>query len=277
MCLTVDRILKSSEGTLVHPSPPEGSEVVFESVSLTDSKRPSEVKLDHVDIFVNRGSVVAILSESEESASAVLQLLENISEASSGVVRVDGNDVSGTTIASLRKRMGLVVQGPSLFHATIFENIACGISEEDIRNNNLVLRECVVEAAKSAGAHDFIMALPQQYRTFASSSGFSKSQEERVALARSLIRKPSLLLLDGTAVMFENLSQKQVHNSVTRFSSTCGQKTVLVANCLPMAQVANVVIFLSKGKIVEQGTHNDLIANGGAYAKYFRSRQVGGA
>mmetsp|Transcript_840 Transcript_840/g.1660 ORF Transcript_840/g.1660 Transcript_840/m.1660 type:complete len:1377 (+) Transcript_840:236-4366(+) len=250
----------------------EAEDIVFDRVSFAYPSRPDVTVFDNFSLKVKKGSVVALVGQSGSGKSSAVKLVERFYDKTSGSVRFNGVEVSDVNVGWLRNQIGLVSQEPALFDTTVFENIAYGVPEEEIGEDGFVPEERVVEAAKAANAHDFIMELPDKYQTNVSSSSLSGGQKQRVALARCLIRSPGLLLLDEATAALDNESEKVVQASLDRIVAETGATTIVVAHRLSTIRNADVIAVVHHGKLVEQGTHTQLLARNGAYAKLYRAQ-----
>lgn len=189
-----------------------------------------------------------------------MAILQRYYDAAAGTVKVDGVDVTTMNIAYLRSQMGLVGQEPVLFGTSIEENIRYGkpdATDEEIQ-----------QAAKNANIHNFIMNLPDKYKTEVGERGtqLSGGQKQRIAIARALIRNPKILLLDEATSALDTESEKIVQDALDRASK--GRTTLVIAHRLSTIQNADIIMVFSKGKVVEQGTHQELLHRRGIYYQY---------
>jgi ATP-binding cassette subfamily B (MDR/TAP) protein 1 len=218
----------------------------------------SDVKvLQGLNLDINNGEKVALVGSSGCGKSTCIQLIQRFYDPRQGTVMVDGNDVKELNVAWLRKHIGVVGQEPVLFNTTISENIsfgAEGATEKDIE-----------EAAREANAHDFISKLPLGYNTLVGERGaqLSGGQKQRIAIARALVRKPVILLLDEATSALDTSSESKVQKALDKVSK--GRTTVIVAHRLSTIRTADKIVAISDGKVVEQGTHVELLAKKGHY------------
>lgn len=220
-----------------------------------------------VTLDVPAGKTVALVGPSGAGKTTVLNLIPRFFDVDSGAVLIDGQDVRGVTLASLRARIGLVSQETSLFDDTIRANIAYGkrgASEKDI-----------VAAATAAAAHDFIMDLPQQYDTHVGGLGakVSGGQRQRISIARAILKDAPILLLDEATSALDTESERQVQAALD--SLRRGRTTIVIAHRLSTIADADIVYVLDEGRVVEFGSHGDLVAAGGAFAR-LHAEQIGG-
>jgi ABC-type multidrug transport system fused ATPase/permease subunit len=237
--------------------PPLADAIRFERVSFAYS--PDRPVLHDVDFTVRRGEVVALVGTSGAGKSTTLDLLARFHDPVSGRVTMDGNDLRGITLASLRRQLGVVTQETILFHDTVLANIAFGLDRVD---------DAAVEAAaRAAHAHDFVSRLPQGYDTVIGDRGvlLSGGERQRIAIARALLRNPPVLLLDEATSALDTESERLVQDALERLMH---DRTVLViAHRLSTVQHADRILVFEGGRIVEQGRHDELLAKGGAYRR----------
>ena len=222
-----------------------------------------------VMLDVPAGGTVALVGPSGAGKTTVLNLIPRFFDVDSGAVLIDGQDVRDVTLASLRARIGLVSQETSLFDDTIRANIAYGkrgASEEEI-----------VAAATAAAAHEFIMELPQQYDTHVGGLGakVSGGQRQRISIARAILKDAPILLLDEATSALDTDSERQVQAALD--SLRRGRTTIVIAHRLSTIAEADIVYVLDEGRVVEFGSHGDLVAAGGAFARLHAEQASGGA
>lgn len=230
-------------------------------VSLTYADRKRGHALDAIDLDIKPKETIAIVGASGAGKSSVVALLARFYDVSSGSITIDGEDIKHIPASKHRERIGLVPQDPDLFPGSISYNIRLGatagqtVSEADIR---FVCTEC--------GIHDFITSLPEGYNTECGRNGskLSGGQKQRIAIARALIRRPSILLLDEYISALDAHSELAVRKAVD--SAARERTTVIVAHRLSTVQHADRIVVLDQGSIVEIGTHKELIAKEGLYA-----------
>jgi ATP-binding cassette subfamily B (MDR/TAP) protein 1 len=214
---------------------------------------------DDFSLFVPAGKTVALVGESGSGKSTVVQLIERFYDPQSGAVLLDGVDIRRLNLRWLRAQMGLVSQEPTLFATTIRDNILYGkqgASQAEVE-----------AAAKLANAHAFIAALPQGYDTYVGEKGaqMSGGQKQRIAIARALLKDPKVLLLDEATSALDSQSEHIVQEALDRLM--VGRTTIVVAHRLSTVRGADAIALVSLGKIVERGTHAELMKLGGAYTR----------
>ncbi|CAG9855747.1 unnamed protein product [Phyllotreta striolata] len=215
--------------------------------------------LQGTNINIKPGDTVALVGSSGCGKSTVIQLIQRLYDADSGEVLIDGLNIKNIDLTWLRQQIGVVGQEPVLFGTTVMENIRYG--------KDGVTDEEIMEAARKANAHNFIRGLPNGYQTLVGERGaqLSGGQKQRIAIARALVRKPTLLLLDEATSALDNTSEAKVQAALDAASTGC--TTVIVAHRLSTIRGANKIIVLSNGVVVEEGTHEQLM---GLKKEYFR-------
>jgi subfamily B ATP-binding cassette protein MsbA len=220
--------------------------------------------LKGVSIAVPKGHTVALVGPSGGGKSTALNLVPRFYDAASGRITIDGQDVREVTIESLRAASSLVTQEPFLFDDTVRANIAYGRPEASDAE--------IEAAARNAAAHDFITALPGGYDTRVGEAGLKLSggQRQRIAIARAMLKNAPILLLDEATSALDTASEFQVQTALGALMK--GRTTLVIAHRLSTIKHADNIYVIDGGRIVEQGTHNDLVARGGLYAELSRAQ-----
>ncbi|XP_056142526.1 ATP-binding cassette, sub-family B (MDR/TAP), member 4 [Lampris incognitus] len=246
----------SSEG-----ESPDGFDgnVCFKDVGFNYPSRPEIPILQGLNLQVSKGETLALVGSSGCGKSTTIQLLERFYDPREGTVMMDKRDVKLLSIHWLRAQMGIVSQEPVLFDRSLAENIAYG------DNSRTVTMEEIQAAAKAANIHSFIESLPQKYDTQAGDKGtqLSGGQKQRIAIARAILRNPKVLLLDEATSALDTESEKVVQDALDQASQ--GRTCIVVAHRLSTIQNADRIAVFQGGKVVEQGTHQQLLAKRGVY------------
>ncbi|KAJ3708649.1 hypothetical protein LUZ61_012354 [Rhynchospora tenuis] len=232
----------------------------FVNVSFSYPSRPTVQVLRQVHLSIQPNEVVAVVGLSGSGKSTLVNLLLRLYDPTSGQILVDDNPIGDLDIKWLRERIGYVGQEPRLFRMDISSNIKYGCPRE-------VSHEEVVQAAKQAYAHDFISALPEGYKTMVDNSLLSGGQKQRIAIARAILREPKILILDEATSALDAESEHYV-KGVMRSGNNGSKRTVLViAHRLSTIQAADRIVVMDSGKIVEMGSHTQLIQKDGLYSR----------
>ncbi|XP_004395960.1 PREDICTED: ATP-binding cassette sub-family B member 9 isoform X2 [Odobenus rosmarus divergens] len=257
--------------TMVHdgnlaPDRLEGR-VDFENVTFTYRTRPHTQVLQNVSFSLSPGKVTALVGPSGSGKSSCVNILENFYPLEGGCVLLDGKPISAYDHKYLHRVISLVSQEPVLFARSITDNISYGLPT--------VPFEMVVEAAQKANAHGFIMELQDGYNTETGEKGaqLSGGQKQRVAMARALVRNPPVLILDEATSALdaesEYLIQQAIHGNLQKHT------VLIIAHRLSTVERAHLIVVLDKGRVVQQGTHQQLLAQGGLYAKLVQRQMLG--
>jgi subfamily B ATP-binding cassette protein MsbA len=230
-----------------------------------DGTRPV---LKDLSLDIPAGEVLALVGPSGSGKTTLVGLLPRLWDVSTGAIRVDGRDVREVTTASLREQIALVPQEAVLFGGTVRENIRYGrldATDEEIE-----------AAARSANAHDFVTALPEGYDTGVGDRGqrLSGGQRQRIAIARAILKDPPILLLDEATSSLDNESEHLVQEALDRLK--VGRTTIVVAHRLSTIRSAHRIAVLDDGWLVELGSHEDLLAREGLYARLWRLQFTAG-
>lgn len=250
------------------PHRPAEGRIAFDRVSFAYPSRPGAAALDEVSFAVEPGETVALVGPSGAGKTTVIQLLLRFYDPQSGAVHLDGRDLRDLARADFRRDMALVPQDPVIFGDTARENIRFGrpgASDADVE-----------AAARAAAAHDFLAALPEGYDTFVGERGvmLSGGQKQRIAIARAILRDAAVLLLDEATSALDAESEVLVQRAVDRLAR--GRTTIVVAHRLATVKKADRILVFDEGRIVAQGTHDALVAEGGLYARLARLQFTAG-
>ncbi|XP_075841088.1 bile salt export pump [Microtus pennsylvanicus] len=233
----------------------------FIDCKFTYPSRPDTQVLNGLSVSVNPGQTLAFVGSSGCGKSTSIQLLERFYDPDQGKVMIDGHDSKKVNIQFLRSNIGIVSQEPVLFDCSILENIKYGDNTRDIS------MERVVAAAKQAQLHDFVMSLPEKYETNVGSQGsqLSRGEKQRIAIARAIVRDPKILLLDEATSALDTESEKTVQIALDKARE--GRTCIVIAHRLSTIQNSDIIAVMSQGVVIEKGTHDELMAQKGAYYK----------
>lgn len=215
--------------------------------------------LKNIDLSISKGKMVALVGESGGGKSTMVDLLPRFYDVCHGSIKIDGTDIRDLKINDVRGLMGIVTQESILFNDTVFNNIAFGMEN--------ATREAVIEAAKVANAHEFIMQLENGYDTVIGDRGMNLSggQRQRLSIARAVLKNPPILILDEATSALDTESERLVQEALAKVMSN--RTSIVIAHRLSTIQNADEIVVLVKGKIVERGKHDELIAKGGVYKR----------
>ncbi|XP_077031935.1 ATP-binding cassette sub-family B member 5 isoform X3 [Agelaius phoeniceus] len=233
--------------------------IEFRNVHFVYPTRPEVQVLQGLNVKVKKGQTLALVGSSGCGKSTSIQLLERFYDPVEGQVLADGFDTKSLHLQWLRSRLGLVSQEPILFDCSIAENIQYG------DNSRVVSQEEIEEAAKAANIHAFIEKLPEKYNTRVGEKGtqLSGGQKQRIAIARALVRNPAVLLLDEATSALDTESEKIVQKALD--NARQGRTCIVIAHRLSTVQTADIIVVIQNGRVVEQGTHSQLLAKEGHY------------
>ncbi|QPH01809.1 hypothetical protein C2857_006012 [Epichloe festucae Fl1] len=250
----------------------------LENIKHIYPSRPEAVVMDDVTLEIPAGKTTALVGASGSGKSTIVGLVERFYEPVQGAVFLDGRDISKLNLRWLRQQMALVSQEPTLFSTTIFKNISHGLIGTQYENEtDEAQREMVIKAAVMANAHDFISALPEGYETNVGERGFllSGGQKQRIAIARAVVSDPKILLLDEATSALDTKSEGVVQAALETAAS--GRTTITIAHRLSTIKDAHNIVVMTAGRIVEQGTHDDLLEKQGAYFKLVSAQNIAAA
>ena len=231
-------------------------EINFENVSFRYSDDNCEV-LSNINLNIKQGESVALVGPSGGGKTTLCNLIPRFYDVTEGKITIDGTDIKNVTLHSLRNNIGMVQQDVYLFSGTVFENIVYGLPNAD--------RDAVIEAAKLAGAHEFIGELPNGYDTYVGERGvkLSGGQKQRISIARVFLKNPPILILDEATSALDNESERLVQSSLERLAK--GRTVFTIAHRLTTIKNASYILVLTENGIEEQGTHKELMEKGGIY------------
>ncbi|MES2950924.1 MAG: ABC transporter transmembrane domain-containing protein [Pseudomonadota bacterium] len=248
----------SPKNPALAPVPIAGSAIKFEAITFNYPSRPQQQALSNFSLTIQPGQTVAIVGPSGAGKSTVFQLLLRFYDPAQGHIVLDGVNTREMSLEALRQRIGIVPQDAVIFSNSALENIRYGkptASDDEVK-----------AAAKAAFADEFITALPEGYNTFLGERGvrLSGGQRQRIAIARAMLKNPPLLLLDEATSALDAESERMVQAALE--SAMRDRTTLVIAHRLATVQKADLIVVLDHGRLVEQGTHAELVTHGGVYA-----------
>jgi ATP-binding cassette subfamily B protein len=261
------RLLAENREVADRPGAPElrlaGGSVRFEHVQF--SYEPRRQILHDLSLDIPAGHTVAVVGPSGSGKSTLARLLYRFYDVQGGRITIDGQDLREVTQKSIRAAIAIVPQDTVLFNDTIFYNIAYGRPEAS--------REEVIDAARAAHIHDFIASLPDGYETMVGERGLKLSggEKQRVAIARAILKRPRILIFDEATSALDSRSEKAIQEELTRIAAE--RTTLVIAHRLSTVVDAHQILVMDRGRIVERGTHRELLAAQGTYAQMWALQQ----
>jgi len=256
----LDTSIQVTEDENARDLPAFRQEIEFRNVSFSYPSSEESV-LRGVDLKIKAGEIVALVGSSGAGKTTLVNLIPRFYDTDEGEILLDGYDISKGTVSSLRQQIAMVTQETFLFSGTLRENIAYSLPDKS--------REDVEEAAKAAFIHDFIMELPEQYETLVGERGqlLSGGQRQRIAIARAILKKAPILVLDEATSALDAESESLVQRALYNLMQNC--TTLVIAHRLSTVRMANRIVVLDRGRIVEQGDHENLMEASGVYRKLY--------
>jgi subfamily B ATP-binding cassette protein MsbA len=238
--------------------PPLAREIVYDRMTFAYEDRPT---LEDISLTIRKGEMVALVGPSGAGKTTLLNLLPRFYDVSQGAIRIDGVDIRDATLASLRSQIGVVTQQTILFNNTVRFNVAYGRPE--------ATEDEIIEVLRAANAYDFAMALPQGLETVVGEKGvrLSGGEQQRLAIARALLKDPPILILDEATSSLDSEAERMVQQALDRL--IVGRTTLVIAHRLSTVRNADRIVVVDRGRIVEMGSHGDLLRKGGLYQRLY--------
>lgn len=250
------------------PTSSRGSEIILDDITLHYPNRPNAAVISNLSLSIQPGQFIGFVGPSGAGKSSTISLLERFYTPTSGTITVDGADISQLPIHEYRKKLALVPQEPTLFSGSISFNIQLGAGRE-------VSQDEIEDVCKQCGVHEFVSSLPDGYNTDCGAGGsqLSGGQKQRVAVARALIRKPHILMLDEATSALDSQSEQEVRKAVDKAREQ-GTTVLVVAHRLSTVMGADRIFVLDKGRLVEEGSHKELVGKKGLYARMVNAQNL---
>ncbi len=249
--------------------------IVFDSVRLVYPSRRNQMVLEDFTLEIPAGKTTAIVGASGSGKSSLFSLLERLYPPLRGTVSLDGHDIQDLNLRWLRSQVRIVAQDSFLFNTTVFENIGYGLVGTDQESADAATKAKLIgQAARTASAHEFVSELPSGYHTCVGEGGslLSGGQRQRIAIARAIVSNPRILLLDEATASLDTKSERAIQHALE--AASAGRTTVVIAHRLSTVRRADKIVALQHGRIVEQGTHEELLHKEGLYASFVSSQDL---
>lgn len=267
ICEVLDEVPAVGEEQAIAGSKPQDGSIRFSDVSFSYAENPENLTLSHVNLDIASGETIGILGSSGAAKTTFVQLIPRLYDVLSGSLQVGGRDVREYPIKALREEIGMVMQKNVLFSGTIAENIRWGKPD--------ATDEEVEQACRAAQAHDFILSFPDGYQTVLGQGGVNVSggQKQRLCIARALIKKPKIIILDDSTSAVDTNTDAKIRQAFSE--QLAGTTTLIIAQRITSVMDADRIIVINDGRIDAVGTHAELLSSNEIYQEVFRSQQKG--
>jgi len=240
--------------------------IEFKNVSFAYNRGDAGHVLQHINLIIPKGKTIALVGQSGSGKTTLTDMIARFYDSDEGEILFDDVNIKNASLKSVRNLLGMVSQEPILFNDTVFNNIAFGLEN--------ITEQQVMEAARIANAHDFIMQMPEGYQTNVGDRGtkLSGGQRQRISIARAVLKNPPILILDEATSALDSENERMVQDALQKLMQN--RTTVVIAHRLSTIVHADEIIVLDKGKITERGTHKELLAQAGTYLKLYEMQTI---
>jgi len=266
----IDKILLAENSITEITNPTEikafNQKIEFKNVSFAYNRGDSGHVLQHVNLIIPKGKTIALVGQSGSGKTTLTDMIARFYDSDEGEILFDDINIKNASLKSVRNLLGMVSQEPILFNDTVFNNIAFGLEN--------ITEQQVMEAARIANAHDFIMQMPEGYQTNVGDRGtkLSGGQRQRISIARAVLKNPPILILDEATSALDSENERAVQDALQKLMQN--RTTVVIAHRLSTIVHADEIVVLEKGKIIERGTHKELLAQAGTYLKLYEMQTI---